>query len=214
LNLNIFDEYPKTILEESIKLFTELYQNYNVITFPLKQEIFFSKRYIQIQKMQLGNLFAAKWTIEPGLENYIVPKLCIQTYVENFFKYGITNANQINKIDILIKKENNYICIEIEDNGLGLSINNSHVLKSKTGLSTINVLYDYVNLFSHNLIEYSFINKQDIDKEKTGIKIILKIPDNIPELSLDKQQINPIIALNYFKLKIKKLWKKYIKLFW
>jgi len=114
----------------------------------------------------------------------------------------------------LIKKENNYICIEIEDNGLGLSINNSHVLKSKTGLSTINVLYDYVNLFSHNLIEYSFINKQDIDKEKTGIKIILKIPDNIPELSLDKQQINPIIALNYFKLKIKKLWKKYIKLFW
>lgn len=96
----------------------------NMAMVPLKTEIGHVENYINLQKSSGAQEVECSFQIEPGVEEYLLPILCIQTFVENSFKYaakpGRTLKVAVSAI-LLEWEDERYIDITIEDNGDGFS---------------------------------------------------------------------------------------------
>lgn len=91
---------------------------------PLKEEVEFTENYVEMQKNITGRLILCDITIEPELEEWQIPVLAIQTFVENSVKYAKVGSTQI-PLEItvhaerLIADEKEYLDLTISDNGQG-----------------------------------------------------------------------------------------------
>lgn len=91
---------------------------------PLNGEIDYVKNYVQLQKDMTGRPFSVEWEAEQKRQSWMVPTLCIQTFVENSFKYarlGSADMELLIRIHIneLDTEEGLYLDIRIHDNGSG-----------------------------------------------------------------------------------------------
>ena len=87
----------------------------------LEKEIETIKLYLKLQKMRFENKFNYTLTIDEELGQTLVaiPPMMIQPFIENSIEHGILNKHTIGKIDIRIFDKDNFIQIEVEDNGIG-----------------------------------------------------------------------------------------------
>lgn len=104
----------------------------------LEKEVEYLENYLYIQKARYGDILDYRIYMEKELSKYQIPKLTLQPLIENSIYHGIKmEKNKNGHINILIKKDNNIILIEIEDNGVGMTdeeiieINNNIVDFSK-----------------------------------------------------------------------------------
>ncbi|MFT3947391.1 MAG: histidine kinase [Agriterribacter sp.] len=81
---------------------------------PLKQEIHYVNNYIELQKMRSNDKLELYFEARGEFtKNNIAPLLLI-SFVENAFKYGISNHEK-SKISILIKAENNRLYMHVQN---------------------------------------------------------------------------------------------------
>ncbi len=71
---------------------------------PLENEVNFIKDYIDLQLLRLGKKMNVHFSVKGIIENKIIAPLVLVTFIENVFKYGISNHE---KSDIIIE-----ICAE------------------------------------------------------------------------------------------------------
>jgi len=91
---------------------------------PLGEEVAFVKNYTQLQARMTGRTFEIQWNIRNTDRNWQIPVLCIQTFLENSFKYAKTGSAQKNLrlwVDVqeLETEEGAYLDIGVRDNGQG-----------------------------------------------------------------------------------------------
>jgi sensor histidine kinase YesM len=95
-----------------------------LIKVTINEEIEHVKNYIKMQEIKFPDTIFYMTEIEPGISNYLIPQLLIQTFVENTFKHALTVGEMLS---IFIKAEkhtqdsDNFVKIVIEDNGDGFS---------------------------------------------------------------------------------------------
>lgn len=83
----------------------------------IAEEMAYADAYLYIISQRFGEKFKCTKQIDESLMKVQVPRLIIQPIVENAVEHGMDIAKQ-GQIEIrLYQKENNYLCIEIEDNG-------------------------------------------------------------------------------------------------
>ena len=91
---------------------------------PLRAEADYTENYIRLQKNITGRNCAVIWTIAEETEGEMIPTLCIQTFVENSFKYA-KHSHAGEKLIIHISaalletEEGNFLNVRIRDNGNG-----------------------------------------------------------------------------------------------
>lgn len=85
----------------------------------IEEEMNFVAKYINIQKYRFGDKIKFYHYIMEGCEQYMVPKLAIGTFVENACIHGIETTVNDGVISLTITKNNDYLFIEISDNGRG-----------------------------------------------------------------------------------------------
>lgn len=71
---------------------------------PLEDEVQCISNFIALQKLRLGKKTNLEYTIEGNMINHRIAPLILMTFVENVFKYGLSNHNEA-KIEFLIKAE-------------------------------------------------------------------------------------------------------------
>ena len=87
----------------------------------LQEETAYISNYLEIQKIRFPYHFEYVMEIEAGLEEILVPPFILQTFVENTFKYAVTDSEKL-KIFIRVQKIcMNMLSIQIEDCGRGFS---------------------------------------------------------------------------------------------
>lgn len=91
---------------------------------PLAEEVQFIKNYTQLQKNMTGRRFRMVWDIQQTRRSWMVPVLCIQTFLENSFKYakmGSTQKELVLRVSVreLETEEGAYLDISVRDNGSG-----------------------------------------------------------------------------------------------
>jgi sensor histidine kinase YesM len=113
----------------------------------LNEEMEFLKCYLDIERVRFQHRLTVNIQIEPESRDAIVPNLILQPIVENAIRHGISQRIAPGRIDISARREDVRLCVEVKDNGPGLSTNNgSHkILKEGLGLANtrarLNQLY-------------------------------------------------------------------------
>ena len=102
---------------------------------PLAAEVDYTKNYGEIQSKMYGRKTRMRWDIQGELGEVPVPTLCIQTFVENSFKYALPEAGGDGlelgiRIYELETQDGKFIDITVRDNGVGYPL---HILEDING---------------------------------------------------------------------------------
>ena len=87
---------------------------------PLRDELEFLDRYLEIQQMRFGDRLRVERRVESGTLDYLVPPLILQPLVENAVRHGIEPSPHPGLLIITARVENGMLMLQVEDDGVGL----------------------------------------------------------------------------------------------
>ncbi len=146
---------------------------------PIKNDLKALQLYIELEQMRYAHKFLVKYNIDANMldEDYMIPPMIIQPFVENAILHGLRNRPNNNGIlNVSATVQDGYIIISVEDNGIGrtksatLKINNP-IQKKSLG---INVTQDRISIF--NNLNQSRKAKVEIQDLKEGTRVIIQLP--------------------------------------
>ncbi|WP_226035119.1 sensor histidine kinase [Aquibacillus saliphilus] len=88
---------------------------------PLVKEINYTKSYMLLLKQRFGDDLFYELNVNEETLDVNVPKMILQPIIENYFKHGFHARDSIGKINLECKKSNDYLYINIYDNGVGMT---------------------------------------------------------------------------------------------
>ncbi|MFA9458107.1 histidine kinase [Halalkalibacter sp. AB-rgal2] len=86
----------------------------------LKDEVRIVKEYFFIQRTRFGDRVTFEEDVDPACLSTPIPCLTLQPIIENAFMHGIEEMSEGAHIVLSIREENEKVCIEIKDNGVGM----------------------------------------------------------------------------------------------
>jgi len=87
---------------------------------PLRQEIAFVRRYLEIMGLRFGGRLTANLHIDPATVDALVPNLLLQPLVENALRHGIARCGQGGCVEIRACRLNGDLQLRVLDDGPGL----------------------------------------------------------------------------------------------
>ena len=109
-------------LQKFSKLIRRILENSEYQTTSIAQEIETLKLYIELEQERFSNSFDYQFKIQPELINqdYQIPPLLIQPFVENAILHGIRHLTERKGLIVLeMSIKNNFLTCTIYDNGIG-----------------------------------------------------------------------------------------------
>lgn len=85
-----------------------------------EDEIIYIKNYLSLQKMRFGDAFRVDFQIGKEAEHAKMLSFLLQPIVENSLYHGIDMEKEDGVIQIMIRKEQDQLLIEVRDNGKGM----------------------------------------------------------------------------------------------
>jgi sensor histidine kinase YesM len=112
----------------------------------LGEELGFVRRYLDIERVRLGDRLRVTIDVDPEAEVALVPNLLLQPLVENGLKHGIVVRPEGGSLRIAAKREGDVLRLEVEDDGPGVGAAFSLDDDSARGVGLRN-LRDRIDLF-------------------------------------------------------------------
>mgnify|MGYP001576088612 FL=1 len=165
-------------LDKFSELLRSTMDNADAAIISLEEEIKYLDTYLQLEKLRFGDKFDYLIQAGPEIdkEKTFVPAMLLQPYVENAIRHGVRFLeNKKGKINILAKKESDYLICEIDDNGIGRE-------KAAELKSSMHIEYQSRGMqLSRRRAELYHIRQEIVDKKDeqgmaAGTKIIISIP--------------------------------------
>ena len=104
-------------LGELLRLTLEINNDQEV---PLRQELEFLRRYVEIEQIRFGDLLKVKMNVEPATLEASVPNLILQPLVENAIRHAIEPQTNGGHIELRCARSNGSLLLQVSDNGQGL----------------------------------------------------------------------------------------------
>jgi len=118
---------------------------------PLKEELEFLQKYLEIEQIRFQDRLTVKYDIDPETLDIQVPRMILQPLVENAIKHGIGPRSGQGLIQVSAKKQDKGIWIEVHDNGVGLSRSARTRLSNGVGLPNTRARLQYLYGDEHRL---------------------------------------------------------------
>lgn len=147
---------------------------------PISREIKHIKSYLVIQRARFEERLRVQFTIDEEITNIRIPKLSIQTLVENSIEHALEKTSKKVTIEILVIKEADKAVIKVKDNGPG--IKKERLDKIMDDLIGIDWMKDNDSIGLKNLfvrLKLMFNDEARIDilsEEGQGTEIIITLP--------------------------------------
>ena len=169
------------------KLIRKVLNNSIEKTISLKEELETLELYVALEQMRFKETFLFVVNIDKhiDLEEYYIPSMLIQPFVENAIWHGLMNKEEQKKgvLKLLFKKEHSLIKIIIEDNGIGREAaekqkdKNTHkplsTLLNEQRIKLLNNIEDFQNL------KITTEDLKDNENLVVGTRVIVELPLNI-----------------------------------
>lgn len=97
----------------------------------LKDEIVYVNNYIMLQKMRFEERLHVQIEISDEYDNFLIPKISIQTLVENSILHGFGDTTESISIRIHASRKNELLQIQVKDDGCGIDEAHLQELKSE-----------------------------------------------------------------------------------
>lgn len=102
---------------------------------PLKQELEFLDRYLEIEKTRFADRLHVVTSIQPETLDARVPYLILQPLVENAIRHAIAPRAEGGRIEISARQSGGHLYVEVRDDGPGLPREAPAAAKEGLGLS-------------------------------------------------------------------------------
>jgi two-component system LytT family sensor kinase len=102
---------------------------------PLKVELDFLDRYVEIQRARFPDRLHMGFTIQPEALDALVPSFLLQPLVENAIRHGIAQSSAPGSVEIIARRVNGLVELAVRDNGAGFSAKRHLVPREGVGLS-------------------------------------------------------------------------------
>jgi len=162
------------------KLHRSLLENSDQVFISLKEELEFLDNYLLLQKLRYKERLVYEVICAENVNIEIkVPKMLIQSYVENAIKHGLMPKPEGGKVKVNINQTDKKLIIIIEDDGIGME--ESAKIKNKSnstgkGLRLNKQIFDLLQKRYNYNIEYRFETVNDQNSGKQGTKVVLELP--------------------------------------
>jgi LytS/YehU family sensor histidine kinase len=146
---------------------------------PFENDLKSLQLYIELEQMRYADKFMVVYNIQQQIleENYLIPPMIIQPFVENAILHGLRNKpNDCGILSLSASLQNEYIIVQVEDNGIGrvkaaaLKANNP-IHKNSLG---IKVTQDRISIFN-NLSQDRKANVEIQDLGE-GTRVMISLP--------------------------------------
>ena len=88
----------------------------------LQEEISFIKEYLEIQQYRYEDELDFEITVDEGLLKLKIPKMTLQTFVDNACEHGFSESQDMKRVKVSVKAVNNKIIeLRVYDNGKGMT---------------------------------------------------------------------------------------------
>lgn len=134
---------------------------------PLRQELDFLKRYLEIEQIRFPDRLQVWMDVEPGTQEARVPSLILQPIVENAIKHGVARSSSAGKIEIEAARENGTLRLTVRDDGPGIDVSESKV---EEGVGLANTRERLRQMYGSSS-ELSLRNR-----ENGGLRVTLSLP--------------------------------------
>jgi signal transduction histidine kinase len=102
---------------------------------PLKEEIDFIQKYLEIEQARYGERLRVIFDVDPTVLDAAVPSLVLQPLVENALRHGIGPKVGGGRIDIIASRDEDRLCLVVRDDGYGVPMHELHALNEGVGVS-------------------------------------------------------------------------------
>ncbi len=106
----------------------------------IKEEIRFVEAYLDLQKYRFGDKLSYQISIRNGCEDYYMPKLTLETFVENACVHGAEHKAGTTYIYVRVYEQEEHLYMEVEDTGEGMDEDETAILNEKLNNCTIDDL--------------------------------------------------------------------------
>jgi sensor histidine kinase YesM len=134
----------------------------------LQQELEFLKCYLDIQHIRFQERLSVRMDIEAQTLDAQVPNLILQPIVENAIKHGIAQRAAPGRIEIIAKRVDGKLQVEVKDDGPGIGEVNREGIKEGLGLTNTRARLSQLYGAAHRL--------EMADGRGGGVVVTLEIP--------------------------------------
>jgi len=142
----------------------------------VKDSLDFLRDYLQIQKYRWGAQLEYTISCDKELEQWLIPKMIIQPFVENSCRHGFKDENRNYKIRIILEKMGDRLQILIEDDGIGMA--DSMINEIKSSLHSDEPMNRFVgirNVFSRLSSRYDGFWFDIVSRKDVGTRVIMHL---------------------------------------
>ena len=148
---------------------------------PFSKDMEALQLYIELEQLRFDNKFSYQAIIEPALlnEDYNVPPLLIQPFVENAIIHGLSQSDK-EKLRILVTAvvEGDYIIYTVQDNGIGRQRSQEYNQQKKKhtslGISITQERIDILNQQQKDKGKFTITDLYDENGEPDGTRVEVK----------------------------------------
>ena len=127
-------EETRQMIAELSDLFRYLLQASKAELVPLRDELEFTRKYLNLEKARFQERLGIGIFAEEGLLDEMVPPMLIQPLVENAVKHGIAPMIAGGRVTVQVKRQDGRIAFCISDTGMGAA-GKSDLIGKGTGLT-------------------------------------------------------------------------------
>jgi LytS/YehU family sensor histidine kinase len=134
---------------------------------PLQEELEFLQKYLEIEQTRFQDRLTVRYAVDPDTLDADVPRLILQPLVENAIKHGVSPRSDHGIVEISSKREGDALCLEVRDNGGGLSGRARTQLRSGVGLANTRDRLECL---------YGDAQRLDFVEEPSGLAVRIRLP--------------------------------------
>lgn len=186
---NVFNTMAWKIQQENPKSYDAFMEFSNLIRSSLlssdcikrsiNEELSQIKSYLELEKLRFPEKISYSIIVDDDVDQTRhIPKLVLQTFVENSVKHGIKHKHESGKVEIKISKKRRYLLITITDDGIGRE--RSKEIKTHGtgfGLKIVENYFSLFNDYNRSKIKYNIIDLYDDVGTPSGTRVRIEIPD-------------------------------------
>ncbi|MCF8372511.1 MAG: histidine kinase [Bacteroidales bacterium] len=158
------------------KLIQQSLMNSDRISVSLKEELEFTRNFIDVQRTRFENCFEYSIEVDEEVKLDIeIPRMLIHTFVENAIKHGLLPKKEGGFLLIRASKNRKVIHISIEDNGIGRKQSQTQKTHGTgKGLAIIDNILELYKKLSGKRIKNRVVDLDEIGQ--TGTRVEIEVP--------------------------------------
>jgi LytS/YehU family sensor histidine kinase len=159
------------------KMYRSLVLSADKIKRSLREEIEFTENYLALEQFRFRDRFRYVIEIQPDVDiNAEVPKMVIQSSVENAVKHGMQHRGSPGEVRITIGKEDKILVITVTDNGIGREATAVFgTAGTGKGMEMMNQFFDLYHRITGVKIETKITDLPDETNHPDGTMVIIQI---------------------------------------